>query len=275
MLNMLGTKFHKIKDSPTINGVKKETFVQYSITSNRIYIHNNIRNNRLYGALIKKFTQSNFIWNKDECVFTIDFSEYAMRIIIEYTMKYSDTFYGCENVTHIYQQLNKFGKYYFSPTLVNVNGNYLIMSTNEYIDKAVKHIDLNDSIASLVQLARYGVSIDPNITQHNELLTFASKFDIEADITFPELLLNNILGIGSTLVVSMPLYKNEQCNFLFNELEKRDIVVVRTNGLNKIDLPTICKNPVLLCRASAITSKINEGFVKRIFVKNSLPIIVT
>jgi hypothetical protein len=88
---------------------------------------------------------------------------------------------------------------YWTPTLVCVNGNYMIASTNSALDEAIKHITLTTELTTLAELVRYGIEIDNSI-----LLTDEERF---AGSYNPKVELTNICDI-------VPWLKNIKCDYV-------------------------------------------------------------
>ena len=156
--------------------------------------------NKAFITAFRSLSQSSFVWDNINKYYIADLSTFSLKLAIRMTgtffneIRYSDTVKKILSQQEYYKDVK-----YWTPTLVCVNGNYMIASTNSALDEAIKHITLNTELITLAELVRYGIDIDNSI-----LLTAEERF---AGSYNPKVELTNICDI-------VPWLKNIKCDYV-------------------------------------------------------------
>ena len=138
--------------------------------------------NKLFINEFRNSSQSCFVWDNTHKYYIGDLSTYSLKLATTIAKKFFEVRYS-DKVNQLLTQLSKYDKVtHWVPTLTQVNGNYLIVASNQSLDKAIQHIPLDKHPATLSELVRYGVHIDKNMLTTDEEL-FAAEFNpsIELD----------------------------------------------------------------------------------------------
>ena len=157
--------------------------------------------NKQFVAEFRTISESCFVWDHTNKYYIGDLSTYSLKLAIKTAKKhFSDVRYS-DRVNELLLQLEQYeDAVYWTPTLINSNGNYMIACTNTSLDKAIEHIPLNTELSTLAELARYGVNIDNAIIVTEEE-RFAATYN-------PTIELNDLPNIVSWL-------QNVKCDYLY------------------------------------------------------------
>lgn len=157
--------------------------------------------NRAFINEFRSLSESCFMWDSANKYYIGDLSTSTLKLATNTVKKFFKDVRYSDRIKELLSQLDVYNDaVYWTPTLVNFNGNYMIASSNDALDKAIKHIPLNTELHTLAELARYGIRIDNNI-----LLTEEEQFAASYN---PKVELSNISDI-------VPWLKNIKCDFLY------------------------------------------------------------
>lgn len=265
-----------LQDLPWTNNIVSSdplfTDAYISIENNKIIFKAPFNKN-----FIKEFRLTNnnsYIWFRENRRYESPFSTIAVKILVKLVHDFYPVVHYCPVISSLLNNIDQYnGVKYWEPTLVNVNGNHLIACTNEYLDYAIRHIDLNNHISTLSLISEYGIQIDSDIIEDKKKLDFVSSYITDVDMT-------NLSDVISYL-------KELKCDCIYfsgkSLLVKKDLqtklIEVTTNLFNLNDMPYNRKihdfnYPVVIQFSSTIsTAKIQLHEIKKIIrIKDSTPI---
>ena len=156
--------------------------------------------NKAFITAFRSLSQSSFVWDNINKYYVADLSTFSLKLAIRMTGTFFNEIRYSDNVKKILSQQEYYKDVkYWTPTLVCVNGNYMIASTNSALDNSIQHIKLNTELTTLAELVRYGIEIDEGI-----LLTDEERF---AGSYNPKVELTNICDI-------VPWLQNIKCDYV-------------------------------------------------------------
>ena len=159
--------------------------------------------NKAFITAIRNDDSNRFVWDKEKRQYTAIFSTYSLKILFDLACKHYQTVNACEISTELINQLSVYEHIkYWSPTLVRINGNLYIIGANQYVMEAVKDIELNTELATLSNLARYGITISDELileiaTKDTvEKVNFAALFNPILEMNTSEMMVPWLLELG-------------------------------------------------------------------------------
>lgn len=156
--------------------------------------------NRAFINEFRELSESCFMWDSANKYYIGDLSTSTLKLATNTVKKFFKDVRYSDKIKDLLSQLNEYNDVvYWTPTLTNFNGNYMIASSNDALDKAIKHIPLNIELHTLAELARYGITVDNNILLSEEE-QFAASYN-------PKIELSNICDI-------VPWLQNIKCDYL-------------------------------------------------------------
>ena len=156
--------------------------------------------NKAFITAFRNLSQSSFVWDNINKYYIADLSTFSLKLAFRITSIFFNEIRFSDNVKKILNQQEYYKDVkYWTPTLVCVNGNYMIACTNKALDESIKHITLNTELITLAELVRYGIQIDESILQTDEE-RFAGSYN-------PKIELNNICDI-------VPWLQNIKCDYV-------------------------------------------------------------
>ena len=156
--------------------------------------------NKAFITAFRALSQSSFVWDNINKYYIADLSTFSLKLALRMTVIFFTEIRYSDNVKKILNQQEYYKDVkYWTPTLVCVNGNYMIACTNKALDESIKHITLNTELITLAELVRYGIQIDESILQTDEE-RFAGSYN-------PKVELNNICDI-------VPWLQNIKCDYV-------------------------------------------------------------
>jgi len=156
--------------------------------------------NKAFITAFRNLSQSSFVWDNTNKYYIADLSTFSLKLAFRMTAIFFNEIRFSDNVKKILNQQEYYKDVkYWTPTLVCVNGNYMIACTNKALDESIKHITLNTELTTLAELVRYGIQIDESILRTDEE-RFAGSYN-------PKIELNNICDI-------VPWLQNIKCDYV-------------------------------------------------------------
>ena len=156
--------------------------------------------NKAFITAFRNLSQSSFVWDNINKYYIADLSTFSLKLAFRITAIFFNEIRFSDNVKKILNQQEYYKDVkYWTPTLVCVNGNYMIACTNKALDESIKHITLNTELITLAELVRYGIQIDESILRTDEE-RFAGSYN-------PKVELNNICNI-------VPWLQNIKCDYV-------------------------------------------------------------
>lgn len=112
----------------------------------------------------RKHPNNNFVWNKVAKQYEHKFGTQPLKMLYKIAGKFFKSMQHCAVTAEILDSLKEFeGITHWQPTLMRVNGNLLIVASNECLDEAISDIKLDTDLVTLAILAHYGITIDTNL----------------------------------------------------------------------------------------------------------------
>jgi len=140
--------------------------------------------NRSFIDAFRKQPMNMFQWNRENRQYESKFGTHALKILLETASTVYKKVHCCETTVKIVDSLKQYGGVkYWKPTLLRVNGNLMIVATNQYIDEAITDIPLNDDPFTLSRLAFYGITIDPSLHDNSDRMKFISSMHSTLEMT--------------------------------------------------------------------------------------------
>jgi hypothetical protein len=156
--------------------------------------------NKAFITAFRSLSESSFVWDNTNKYYIADLSTFSLKLAINMVTKFFNEVRYSDNVKKLIDQLSYYKDVkYWTPTLVYVNGNYMIACTNKSLDESINHIILNTELTTLAELVRYGIQIDESILRTDEE-RFAGSYN-------PKIELNNICDI-------VPWLQNINCDYV-------------------------------------------------------------
>jgi hypothetical protein len=156
--------------------------------------------NKAFITAFRSLSQSGYVWDNVNKYYIADLSTHSLKLAINMTSKFFTDIRYSDKVKELLAPLSYYKDVkYWTPTLVCVNGNYMIACTNKALDESIKHITLNTELNTLAELVRYGIIIDDSIMRTNEE-RFAGSYN-------PKVELSNICDI-------VPWLQNIKCDYV-------------------------------------------------------------
>ena len=230
--------------------------------------------NKAFITAFRSLSESSFVWDNVNKYYIADLSTYSLKLAINMVAKFFNEIRYSDTVKTLLEQLSYYKDVkYWTPTLVCVNGNYIIACTNKALDESIKHITLNTELPTLAELVRHGIVIDDSIMRTDEE-RFAGSYNPKVELTnicdiVPWLKIIkcdyvSVSGVGLSTNVK---FKNE----LKQSLELAGIRYNDTGGFMLQDNMSKYKFPVVI-KFKLISDTDHANTAKVINVVNSQPI---
>lgn len=182
-LHKLDHDVQKLVELPWKHGVletKQEYLDAYiSIEDDTISIRAPFNNKFIQN--FRKVNLNEFVWNKIKRVYIAPYSTYQLKIAVDNVNKCYESVRYCDKVNHLLVEASEYVDVkYWKPTLAKIHDQYYILSSNSYLDEAIKHIELNDDPKTFYVLSQYGVSIHEDLVS-DKYSKFSSEYHVEVD----------------------------------------------------------------------------------------------
>lgn len=258
---------------PVVESVPEYTHGHIAIVDNEITFKCPF--NRTFINEFRKQEFNTFVWNSQRRLYESKFSLHSLKLLLDIGSKYFKDVHYCPVTTDIIESLYPYSSATcWDPTLMNINGNLMIVSTNPIIDDLIKDITLNCEPATLANIASYGIDIDESVHQNDDFLKFASSLETTVEVNdalniipwLKELGCDAVYFSGTSTInpVKSELIKN----LMLHGIEYHDV-----GNFNKAPKPNKYNFPVLFRFRTTFTTGFDPYKVAKIvkFV-NSNPI---
>ncbi len=156
-----------------------------AFTDGYVYIEDNVIKfrcpyNRNFINKFRSVDLNNFVWNKTEKYYETPYSVSQLKLLLTAAKQFYPKIVYSESVTELLDPLKEYADIkHWIPTLVKANGNLMISATNEYLNDAIKDLELNTSPTTLMRLSMYGINIDSSVTEifQNPKLKFSADYN--------------------------------------------------------------------------------------------------
>lgn len=229
--------------------------------------------NKNFLNFFRNLPNNNFKWNKELKRYEGKLNTSALRNIVNASARFYPVVNYCPITTKYLNGLMQYENVLiWNPTLINVNGNFMIAGCNQNIIEALDGINLNDEIHTLSKLAEYGVNIDESITKNDPRLEFISKFMPTVDYVSIDQIVNWLKELGCDAI----LLENLGINVIHRKsirtlLTNIGVTVFESKIPKDVDISKF-KYPVKLEFSTFKTTKEVQNFRKILKMTNSTPI---
>lgn len=122
-------------------------------------------------------------WVRDQKHYTSPLSTCTIKFLVNELHKYFPTVTFDNKLQGLIDTVYLYNAKFYNPTLVCINGYYIIAAINSELHEHIKHVQLNDDPKTLFLLSQYGIAIDDSIVGEDKKKLFASKMLVSVDIT--------------------------------------------------------------------------------------------
>ena len=232
--------------------------------------------NRSFIEAFRKQPMNYFKWDRDNRQYECAFGTHALKILLETASGIYKKVHCCEHTTKIIDYLKQFETVkYWKPTLLKVNGNFLIAASNQYVDEATQHLTLNDDSVTLARLAFYGVDIDSSVYDNSDRMKFITNVHSTIEMVDAINIIPWLKEIGCDCVyMAGPSVINHSRQELTAALRQERIVCIdSSNQFNKAPSPSQYEFPVLVRFKKSLDSSFDPYKVGKIVqLVNSQPV---
>lgn len=232
--------------------------------------------NRSFIEAFRKQPMNHFRWDRDNRQYESVFGTHALKILLETASSIYKKIHCCEHTTKIIDELRQFESVkYWQPTLLKVNGNFIIAASNQYVDEAVQHLTLNDDPITLSRLAFHGVNIDPSIYDDSDRMRFIANIHSTVEMVDVINIVSWLKEIGCDCVyMAGPSVINQSRQVLTTALRQERIVCIDSaNQFSKAPSPAQYEFPVLVRFKKSLDSSFDPYKVGKIIqLVNSQPV---
>lgn len=273
------------KQNLTLDFLQKLPWTTKIIQSDPIYtdayisiiddvIHFRAPYNKNFIANFRKLDYNPFVWKREDKRYEAKFSTPALKILVHLVHHFYPIVHYCPVVTELLNTIQEYDSVkYWQPTLIKVNGNFIISATNKYVDEAIKHIILTNDLNTMVDLSEYGIAMDDNLLEDKDKLNFVSDYIHEIELSkidkifdyLKELKCDGVYFSGHSLLIKKDL--------------KEKVYEITTNIHNLSDTPQSRRLhnynfPVVIQFSSMISgTKLQTNGIKKVIkIINSNPI---
>lgn len=186
------------------------TEVHISIENNKIFIRCPF--NKKFVTEFRKIEYNPFKWDNENKRYESEYSTRAFKIAHNTIPKFYSKVNYCDTASALINRLSNYSPTdIWEPTLVEVNGRYLIGATNQFVQPLIENIELNTDVKTLSYLSEICVRISDNLAKDNRL-NFANSVFYETQIDDLGNVFNWLKELGCDCIffsgLSNPLKKN-------------------------------------------------------------------
>jgi hypothetical protein len=167
-------------------------------------------------AFVKEIRNSNLAtWHKETKEWTISYCEENLKHVVDIVVKHYDNVVLCDTTSKILETAHTYTENScWNPTLVNCNGNLMIMASNEYLDEAIG--ELNNDLSTIVKVMSHGVELGPNVINedhkfYNLVKTHTCQIDnsqIDYALEFLKEIKCELIVVGDVFLGNHSLYSD-------------------------------------------------------------------
>lgn len=173
-------------------------------------------------------TENNmFSWDSAEKLYVAPFSTLALKIAYTVLPKFFPHVRYCYTLDPIITKLQEYDRLIWNPTARKVGGKIVIAASNEVLSSLISDKDLEINPKNLFNLSRMGITIDPEVYENDEKLTFASNYSYLTDHGDLEQTISWMKNIGcENVILGRGLRSVSWRDELSNTVEKYGMKVV-------------------------------------------------
>lgn len=230
----------------------------------------------------RKVTNNTFIWNKEKKQYESPFTTHALKTIHTLLPQNFDDVVYSQEILNLLYEVNQYNDCVFEPTLMEINGNLIVVACNDVLGERLKDVKLEKTAACFHKLSRLGIKVDESLLT-SSLLKFAASYQYTVDFYDIDKLISWIKDIGETHVLmgNREMVKTSINNKLMKDLFTQNNIVYmgvsnKYFALEEEVQEFIDDNkPVLVSwHSNSVTRFLKSKFCKQVTLKNSYPILI-
>lgn len=225
---------------------------------------------------LEKFSKNNynsFKWYRENKHYESEYSTEALKYLITIAKEFYPKINYCEVTEHLINSAEKFNAKYWEPTLIYLNGRYIIVAINEALYNATAGIELSSNPECLSLLAAHGIKIDDSIVDNNPLLKFASEYSTIIDYADADNFINYLHAVKCDSVFVSGLVLSQQYKKdLITKIKEANIQVNEKSNVLLSERLKEKKNPIVLYMMERTLLNVPALFKKIVRITNGLPI---
>jgi hypothetical protein len=136
-----------------------------------------------------------FVWNKIDKRFEATFNTITLKFIIDMAFEHFKTVIVCPIIQCLLDKLSLYDQIpYWDPTLIKVNGQFMIAATNPSVDEVVSKVSLSDDPYTLHYLVKHAINIDSSLLE-TPIQRFAGDYNPTIEYADIETLIDWLIEI--------------------------------------------------------------------------------
>lgn len=225
---------------------------------------------------LEKFSNhdyNSFKWYRETKQYESEYSTQSLKYLITLAKQFYPKINYCEVTEHLINSVEKFNAKYWEPTLICLNGRYIIAAINEALYNATAEIELSSNPECLSLLAAHGVKVDESIVDNNPLLKFASEYSTIIDYADADNFINYLHAVKCDSVFVSGLVLSQQYKKdLITKIKEANIQVDEKSNILLLERLKEKKNPIILYMMERTLLNVPALFKKIVRITNGLPI---
>ena len=156
-----------------VESTSEYTGAVVSLLDNKLTIR--VPFNKTFISEFRTIKNNSFEWNKELKLYSSEFGTNALKIAYTALPKFFSTVKYSDELQEILTELEQYNNLVWDPTLVEVNGSYIVAAVNPELAEAIKDIDIALEPETLFKLTSFGINVDSKLYDQNEQLAFAAN----------------------------------------------------------------------------------------------------
>lgn len=214
-------------------------------------------------AFVKEIRSSDIAtWHKETKEWTISYCEENLKLVVDIVVKHYDNVVLCDTTTGILETAHTYPENcYWNPTLVNCNGNLIIMASNEYLDAALPK--LNNDLSTITKIISHGVELGNNVIDpEHEYYDLIGKHECQVDFANIDRVLNFLKEINCEKIFVGDIFLGGRN--LYNDFISKVTESGISYTLLKFAKPTDFENcNYVLIKNVLINAQVTDDVIKR------------
>lgn len=260
-------------DTEIIDSDPEHTQAYLSIIENLILFKSPF--NKKFLEAISKPGHNNFVWIKERKRYESPYSTTALKFIVELAKKHFGDVNYCPEISRLLNTLTPYCDVkYWSPSFVRHHDGYLLVAMNSHLGDVTKNLVLDGSVNCLIELSRYGITVDSAITDENPFLKFASTYMVDLDIAKIDEFVEYMLALNTDGVFisdNIGLLPAQRKTVVSKLLESNIHIDTRNEMIVSARIEGYSR-PVLISKSYPHVRYTHPNFIKVIKLKNSHPV---
>ena len=157
--------------------------------------------NKTFIGQFRSVENNTYSWDNLEKLYRAPFSTIALKMAHTVLPKFFPCVRYCDTLEPIINELVKYEKLIWNPTAKKINDKLVIVASNEILGSLITEQDLVITPKNLFNLTRMGITIDQEVYQNDEKLTFASNYSYQTDHSDLERTISWMKNVGCENVI--------------------------------------------------------------------------